>query len=74
MEIRCCCTPENLLGELPKGLPYPIRELDDGSFAYVAHSLPDEVLAQADIHRRGKGRSKSWANSPKKRKPKKRRK
>jgi len=70
MDVRCCCRPENLMGELPKGLPYETRELDDGTFAYVAHGLPDEVKAQIDIHKRGPG-GKTWANSPKKRKRKK---
>jgi len=66
MEVRCCCAPENLMGELPKGLPYPIRELDDGTFAYVAHDLPKDVLA--GIHKKGKGRSKTWRNTKRKKK------
>ncbi len=38
MEIRCCCTPENLIGHLPAPTAFlsvlPIRELEDGTFAY----------------------------------------
>jgi len=60
MEVRCCCNPENLIGHLPKGLAFPIRELDDESFAYVADSLPDDILEKAKAHKKGKGRSKSW--------------
>ncbi len=59
LEVRCCCNPENLMGELPAGLPYETRELEDGTFAYVAHSLPKEVL-QSMPHKKGKGRRKTW--------------
>lgn len=71
MDVRCCCKPENSLGSLPDGLPYPIRELDNGKFAYVAHDLPETLRAQIDIHKKGRGGT-SWRNSPKK--PKKRKK
>ena len=48
MEIRCCCTPENLIGYLPKPTQFlsvlPIRELEDGSFAYSADNrLIEEI-------------------------------
>ena len=59
MEVRCCCNPENLMGSLPLGPPYETRELDDGTFAYVAHSIPKSVLEEMP-HKKGKGRSKSW--------------
>lgn len=67
MEVRCCCSPENLIGNLPKGLPYPTRELDDGTFAYVAHDLPQGVLHDAEIHKKGKGKSKTWRKPKRKR-------
>ena len=57
MDVRCCCKPENLMGELPEGLPYPTRELDDGTFAYVAHALPKSMLEEMP-HRKGKGKGK----------------
>ena len=58
-EVRCCCKPENLVGLLPEGLPFETRELDDGSFAYVAHSLPEDLLAQAK-KRKMPGKKKTW--------------
>lgn len=70
VDVRCCCKPENSLGSLPAGLPYETRELNDGTHAYVAHSLPEDVKAMIDIHKRGGG-GKTWANSPKKRKKRK---
>ena len=69
MDVRCCCAPENLLGDLPPGLPYRSRELDDGTFAYVSDGLPYSLLvvAQANLAlhnmtspQRRKGRRKTW--------------
>lgn len=44
MEVRCCCTPENLIGHLPVPTEFlsvlPIRELEDGTFAYSSDEKP----------------------------------
>lgn len=64
MEVRCCCEPENLVAFLPSGLPYETRELDDGTFAYVAHSIPEEVLRKGERpnpNAKKKRKRKTWA-------------
>jgi len=62
MDVRCCCNADNLMGELPEGLPYPIRELDDGTFAYIAHSLPEGVRAVLEEMPHKRGKRKTWRN------------
>jgi len=71
MEIRCCSKPENLVGAvgLYEGLQAGLwpRELDDGTFAFEN----DETVALETIpgfvrNTAGKGGSKSWKRSWKK--------
>jgi hypothetical protein len=46
-EVRCCCSPENLIGYVPEeagreaGLE--LRELDDGTFAFDSNHDADAV-------------------------------
>ena len=72
MEVRCCCTPENLIGHLPVPTAFlsvlPIRELEDGTFAYSSDNrLVEEIQLMPgfiepepeSIHKKG-GKGKSW--------------
>ena len=60
MDIRCCCTPENLIGTLPAGLNYPRKELDDGTWAYLADRVPADVLDAGKKNRPKKRPRKTW--------------
>lgn len=72
MEIRCCCTPEKLLGYAPKGFPLPIRTVlvDDGTEyeAYSADETPLEALEVIEgfqmAHKHGSG-GRSWKDKSK---------
>ncbi len=86
MEIRCCCTPEKLLGYAPQGANLPIRTVlvDNGTEyeAYSADELPLSVLQTIEgyqaAHKHGtggrswKGKSKSSKKTWKEEKKKKR--
>lgn len=61
-EVRCCCTPENLIGYVPEDANLPIRELDDGSFAFTAENHDHNAVRQMEgfIESEGKGKKKKW--------------
>ena len=71
MEIRCCCTPEKLLGH-GTNLDLPIRTVlcDDGSEyeAYSADNLPLTALQAMEgfemAHKHGPG-GRSWKDKSK---------
>lgn len=60
IEVRCCCEPENLIGLLPEGMDLPLRELDDGTFAYEAHGMTETQILAAGGRKGKKGRRKTW--------------
>ena len=67
MNIHCCCTPENVLGEIDteEGLKngLSIRQLDDLSFAFSSEERPVsefESIPTFRKARRGSGGKKTW--------------
>ena len=72
IEVRCCCKPENLIGQLPEGAVLPLRELDDGTIAYSSEGhAEEEIRAMPGFQRyvasgRG-GTKKTWRKTWRKR-------
>ncbi len=63
MEIRCCCTPENLIGHVPhnEGIKagLELRELDDGSHAFSSEGVEIDQIPGFERDNR-KGGKKTW--------------
>lgn len=64
MEVRCCCEPGNLLGEIDywEGLEAGLkpRELDDGTYAFPSHGTDVNTIPGFVRTNKGKGGKKTW--------------
>ena len=63
-EIRCCCTPENLIGHVPMSAGtaagLQLRELDDGSYAFSSEERTDIDRIPGFERDNRKGGKKTW--------------
>jgi hypothetical protein len=64
--------PENLIGYLPEGAKLPLRELNDGTFAYSSEGRSTEEIAALPgfVRNTRKGTKKTWAKTSWKKKGK----
>lgn len=64
MEIRCCCTPENLIGYVPmlNGLNagLEMRQLSDDSWAFSSEDRNDIDRIPGFVRDNRKGGKKTW--------------
>jgi hypothetical protein len=63
-EIRCCCTPENLIGHAPMmvgiSAGLQLRELDDGTHAFSSDERDDIDQIPGFVRDNRKGGKKTW--------------
>lgn len=64
IEVRCCCTPENLIGHVPYeagvNAHLELRELDDGSHAFSSEERQDIETIPGFRPARKPGGRRTW--------------